>query len=60
MQLVDVLFLVGLLSATVGVVKRKNPGGMWFLTSGIALMAISFFILGYPDFKTGFLEALSD
>jgi hypothetical protein len=60
MLFVDVVFLLGLMSATVGVVKRKQGSGMWFLAGGIALMAISFFILGYPDFKAGFLEALGD
>lgn len=60
MLFLDLLFMVGLISAVVGIVKRKKASGTWFLVGGIALMAISFFILGYPDLKAGFLDALAD
>ena len=60
MLYVDLVFVVGLLLAIAGVIKRKESRGMWLLTVGIALMFVAFFILGYSDFKTGFLDAMSD
>lgn len=60
MLILDLIFVLGLGLTVLGIIKRKDDAGRWLLIGGLAIMVLSFFILSYPEFKEGFLEAVRD
>ncbi len=60
MLILDLIFVFGLGSTVLGIVKRKDDAGRWLLIGGLLMMVLSFFILSYPEFKEGFVEAVND
>lgn len=60
MALQALIFIVGIVLAVVGFVKRGTRGGKWLLGLGLAILFAGLVVVGYGDIKTGFFDALKD
>ena len=60
MALVVLIFSLGIILIIVGIRKREEGRGKWFVAAGIAVILLAVILVGYGDVKTGFMDALND